>query len=76
MLLGRPQGLTASPRFRDPASGAELRTLRGHHRILNWAAFSPDGHQLVTAGNDATVRVWEVETGKAGWSCEVTSVGW
>jgi WD40 repeat protein len=28
------------------------------------AAFSPDGDRIVTAGNDESVRVWEVKTGR------------
>jgi WD40 repeat protein len=27
-------------------------------------AFSPDGHRLVTASNDDTVRIWNADTGQ------------
>jgi len=58
------------------ATGTELRTLQGHSRGVIGVAFSPDGHQLATAGDDGTARIWEVATGQ----CLVTLIplaqGW
>ena len=39
-------------------------TLRGHEAWVNSAAFSPDGHWVVTASWDNTARVWEAATGR------------
>jgi WD40 repeat protein len=41
-----------------------LRTLKGHTKRLTDIAFSPDGKRLASVGGDATLRVWEVATGK------------
>lgn len=38
----------------------ERRRLIGHEAAVNTAAFSPDSSLLVTAGDDATLRVWRV----------------
>ena len=38
--------------------------LPGHHDRINAVAFSPDGSWLVSGGDDSTVRVWNVLTGR------------
>ncbi|HYG81229.1 MAG TPA: TIR domain-containing protein, partial [Pyrinomonadaceae bacterium] len=66
--------LDATARVWDAATGRELRVLSGHGKA-GWdarygtggvlsAKFSPDGKSIVTASNDDTARVWDVETGK------------
>jgi RNA polymerase sigma factor (sigma-70 family) len=50
----------------DAATGKEVRRILGHGFGVSALAFSPDGKRLASGGNnsDASVRVWEVATGK------------
>jgi WD40 repeat protein len=44
----------------DLASGREKASYRAHKNLLTGIAFTPDGHSLLTAGLDKTVKVWDV----------------
>jgi WD40 repeat protein len=44
----------------DPATGKELRRLRGHQNRVSCITFSRDGKLLVTGGDDGTPLVWDV----------------
>jgi WD40 repeat protein len=51
--------------FFDVESGKKLRHFGGRGGIApDNLQFSPDGHLLVSAGSDGTVRVWEAATGE------------
>jgi WD40 repeat protein len=41
-----------------------VRSYRGHRRPVFSAALSSDGHRVLSGGEDTTVRLWELDTGK------------
>src|SRR5687768_11230792 len=43
---------------------AEARTLKGHEGSVLSVAFSPDGTVLASSSRDATIKVWDVPSGK------------
>ena len=48
-------------RLWDARTNAALATLSGHTGAVDSAAFSPDGSRVVTASNDKTARVWQLD---------------
>lgn len=48
-----------------------VRQLFGHENVVQDVAFSPDGRRLLSGSNDATAKIWNVQTGE----CEVTMTG-
>ncbi|MCI0339693.1 MAG: WD40 repeat domain-containing protein [Planctomycetales bacterium] len=59
-----------SVRLLSLSDGTLVRSLRGHgggQGGINSVAFSRDGRFLVTAANDQTARIWNVDPGEAVW---------
>ncbi|MEZ6143093.1 MAG: WD40 repeat domain-containing protein [Zavarzinella sp.] len=48
----------------DFATSDVVFELSGHHDRLNAVRFSPDGSYLISAGDDGTIRVWNVLSGR------------
>jgi WD40 repeat protein len=51
-------------RLFDAGSGELVRELHGHTDVVYSLVFSPDGRTLASGGWDATIRVWDVATGR------------
>ena len=50
-------------RLWDTASGTLVAVLKGHQKAIFALAFSPDSRRLVSRSSDATIRVWDTQTG-------------
>ncbi|MBD2294619.1 hypothetical protein H6G06_14305 [Anabaena sphaerica FACHB-251] len=57
------------PRFRPITAsltnpgGSLLRTLPGHNKDITVIAMTPDGKKAVSGSDDATLKLWDLETG-------------
>ena len=65
----------------NPRSGRAVRRLDDGGKLMNDAAFSPDGTLLAAAGQDDAVRIWDVASGQRdyyapGHTASVVEVAW
>jgi WD40 repeat protein/class 3 adenylate cyclase len=70
-----------NPAVFDVASGDRVFDLVGHVYGVQWVAWSFDGRRIATAGDDASARVWNAETGRLeaellGHAAGVITVDW
>jgi len=49
----------------DPAGGPLLRTLEGHSGVVSGVAVTPDGKRAASSSGDHTLKVWNLDTGRA-----------
>ncbi len=57
LVYGTPEG---DPELVDVDSGRVSARLRGHRGGVSSALVTPDGRALVTAGDDRTLRIWQL----------------
>lgn len=51
-------------RLWNVATGRHTQTLIGHKYLIDSVTFSPDGETLISGGQDGTILIWDVNTGK------------
>ncbi|NUQ65403.1 MAG: protein kinase [Pirellulales bacterium] len=61
-----PEGKSRGSRVesRLGIANQEPRVLQGHFLPIGSVAWSPDGKQLASGGNDSVIRIWDTQTGK------------
>ena len=58
-------GQGAVVRHCNLADGAPRFSMKGHAKRVTAVAYTPDGRRALSASDDKTIRLWDLETGKA-----------
>ena len=70
ILADAQQSKSENHRFRPitasltPPGGNLLSTLTGHNKSVKAVAITPDGQKALSASDDDTLKLWDLETGK------------
>jgi WD40 repeat protein len=64
--VARPEGTAVTPAIKmwSVETGASLQSLAGHQDTITDCKFNSDGTQLISAGADQTLKLWETSTGR------------
>ena len=59
----------------EAAGGRNVHVLRGHRGAVHAVACDPSGELVASVGEDGTVRVWHLATGRQRWSRRASARG-
>lgn len=78
-LSGRTGGLLVEPYLLtvwDVDLGTSVRTFQGHSRMPTGGAFTPDARRFLSTGEDNSIRLWEIASGKPVWTLQTDARRW
>ncbi|KAI1283157.1 WD40 repeat-containing protein SMU1 [Halotydeus destructor] len=64
-----------SIRIHGILSGKLLKEFRGHSSFVNQAVYSADGHSVLSASSDGTIKIWSLKTTECTQTYTSTAIG-